>query len=156
MSDLQKAVDQVRTARWQAWTRMAKKLPDHHVLSVELFRTEEDETLAVFTVVRDGKPVQEVLRANARGTKVKAVVPKHRHCEPIQVWPSYQVEAVRLEPRPLAATSSEDVTADGIALGEPPPKQEPEPGIISLATVMLPSAFDVGERLTTEAISTET
>jgi hypothetical protein len=150
MSDLQQAVDQVRNARWEAWKRMAKKLPDRHILSVELFRTEQDETLAVFTVVRNGRPVQEVLRANSRGVGVKAVVFKDQHkCEPIQVWPMHHVEAVKFEA--LAAAPSDDVVANGIPLGEPPPKQDPEPGVISLATVMLPSAFDVGERLTESA-----
>lgn len=154
MSDLQKAAEQVRNARWETWKRMAKKLRDHHVLAVEMFRTENDETLAVYTLVRNGEPVQEVLRANSRGTRVRAVVPKHHHCEPIKVWPEYHVEAVKFEATAtataLSATSFGEVIADGIPLGEPPPQQDPEPGIVSLASAMMPSAFDVGERLTTE------
>jgi hypothetical protein len=150
MADLQKAVDQLSEARAEAWGRMAKKLPDHHILAVELFRTERDETLAVFTVVRDGKPVQQVLRADARGTRVRAVIPKNRDCKPVKVWPQREIEGVRFEAMAMELAAAGDVTASGIALGEPPPKQEPEPGIVSLANVMLPSAFDVGERLASE------
>jgi len=153
MSDLTKAVEQVRRARWDAWCRMAQTLPNHHVLAVELFRTEEDDTLAIFTLVRNHKVVQEVLRGNARGLGVRAVVPHHHHCDPIEVWPQFQVEAMRLEaapadPPPDDGGGDGGATVDGIALGEPPPKQPPEPGIISTGTAILPTVFDLGERAT--------
>lgn len=144
MSELANAMDQVRTARWEGWKRMAAKLPDHHVLSVELFRTEANETLAVFTVVKSGRPVQHILRGNAWGTKVRALVPAHHDGSPIRVGPSHHVEAMLLST--LATT--EDGEAYSISLGEPPPKQPPDPGIVALGTVMLASAFDVGEQLT--------
>src|SRR5215813_1188643 len=86
--ELKKAEYEVRQARYEAWKRMAKTLPNHHILAVEMFRTENDHTLAVFTLVRDGEPVQEVLRANSRGTNVHAVVPKNEdECKPIRWWP---------------------------------------------------------------------
>src|SRR5262249_35015908 len=86
--ELKKAEYEGRQARYAAWQRMAKTLPNHHILAVEMFRTENDHTLAVFTVVRDGEPVQEILRANSRGTDVHAVVPKHQdECKPIRWWP---------------------------------------------------------------------
>ncbi len=186
--DLTKAVDLVRDARAAAWARMATKLPDHHILSVELFRTEQDETLAVFTLVRNGRPVQQILRANSRGVDVKAVIPKPGYqgeCPPIEVRPKHHVEtvtmdqvilqhveALRLEHlrlqgeaapglAPVAASriappaapppppvAPGDGSANAVALGEPPPKQEPEPGIISVGTAVLPLVFDVAERAT--------
>jgi hypothetical protein len=150
MSDLEQAMKQLCEARAEAWGRMARKLPDNHILAVELFRTEQNETLAVFTVVRNGRPVQQVLRADARGANVKAVTPRHRDCKPIKVWPQREIESLRMEAVTLAATTTGGATASGIALGEPPPKHDPEPGIVSLGSVMLPSAFDVGERLASE------
>jgi hypothetical protein len=182
--DLTKAVELVRNARAEAWARMAKKLPDHHILSVELFRTEQDETLAVFTLVRNGRPVQQVLRANSRGVDVKAVVPNRPNqvgqgpCSPIEVRPNHHVEALTMDQlilqhvealkqealrlqgkaapalAPLAAPPAPPVAAPGdgsantVALGEPPPKQEPEPGVISVGTAVLPLVFDVAERAT--------
>jgi hypothetical protein len=154
MADMKKVVDQLCEARAKAWEEMAEKLPNNHILAVELFRTERNETLAVFTVVRDGRPVQQILRADERGGNVKAVIPRDRDCKPVKVWPYRMaeglIEAVKMELFTAAAPSTEGVTASGIALGEPPPKREPEPGIVSLANAILPTAFDVGERLASE------
>lgn len=154
MSDLMKAVQQVRDARMEMWSRMAEKLPNRHVLAVEMFRTEDNHTLAVFTLVRHHKVVQEVVRANARGLDVKAVFPSHHRCEPVQVWPEFHVEALHLEAAPPAdpPPPPPDDEGDGgvdlntIALGVPPPKQPPEPGVISTGTAILPTVFDLGER----------
>jgi len=159
MSDLMKAVQQVRDARMELWGRMAANLPNRHILAVEMFRTEDNHTLAVFTLVRNHRVVQEVVRGNSRGLDVKAVVPHHHHCEPVQVWPEFHVEAMRLELAPDDAPpppppDGEDDEGDGgvdlntIALGVPPPKQPPEPGIISTGTAILPTVFDLGERAT--------
>ena len=155
--ELKKAEEQVRQARYESWKRMAQKLENHHILAVEMFRTEDDHTLAVFTVVRDGEPVQEILRANSRGTDVHAVVPKHEgECKPIRWWPFspfHQVEAMSLMSlmAPAAASASGGdggASPDAIALGEPPPKQDPEPGIVATGTSILPTVFDLGERAT--------
>src|SRR6185295_795562 len=61
----------VRLARLEGWKQLAKQLPNHHILSVELMRTRNDETAAVFTVVRHHQPVQFLVRADSRG-RVKA------------------------------------------------------------------------------------
>lgn len=143
MSELAKAMAQVRNARWEGWQRMAAKLPDHHILAVELFRTEQRDTLAVFTVVKSGKPVQQIVRADPRGTSPKAVIPNPRDRAPIRVGPSHHVEASL----PSALDTMDDGgEAHSISLGEPPPKQPPDPGIIALGSVLLQSAFDTGEK----------
>lgn len=46
---------------------------------------------------------------------------------------------------PMAATPDDGVSADSIALGEPPPKEPPPPGIMSLGTSLMTTAFDLGE-----------
>jgi len=141
MSDLTKAVDQVRAARWEAWEQMASKLRDHHILSIELLRTQQNETLAVFTVVKDGKPVQYVLRGDSSGANLRALVT--HHCPPIKVGPFHHVEALVMAA--LTSTSDTGVSADSIAMGEPPPKQPPPPEIVSLGSSLLPTAFNLGE-----------
>ncbi|MGH9889480.1 MAG: hypothetical protein ACREBE_28365, partial [bacterium] len=60
-------LQKVRLARMEGWKQLAKQLPDHHILSVELVRTRNDETAAVFTVVRHHQPVQFLVRADSRG-----------------------------------------------------------------------------------------
>jgi len=144
MSDLTKAVEQVRAARWEAWRQMASKLQDHHILSIELLRTQQHETLAVFTVVKDRKPVQYVVKGDALGANLKALVTQH--CPPIKVGPSHHVEALMMT-APTSSTGTDDggVTADSIAIGEPPPKQTPPAAILSLGSSLLPTAFNLGE-----------
>ena len=142
MSDLTKAVEQVRAARWEAWKHMASKLQDHHILSIELLRTHDNQTLAVFTVVKDHKPVQYVLKGDALGANLKALV--SQHCPPIKVGPSHQVEALMMT-APASGTDDGGVTADSIAIGEPPPKQTPPSAVISLGSSLLPTAFNLGE-----------
>src|SRR4029079_12977432 len=61
----------VRLARMEGWKQLAKQLPNHHILSVELVRTRNDETAAVLTIVRHHQPVQFLVRADSRG-RVKA------------------------------------------------------------------------------------
>ncbi len=145
MSDLTKAVEQVRAARWEAWGQMAGKLQDHHILSIELLRTQQNETLAVFTVVKDRKPVQYVLKGDAAGANLKALVT--HHCPPIKVGPTHQVEALVMAAPTPAAMAPQDggVTADSIAMGEPPVKQPPPSAIVSLGSSLLPTAFNLGE-----------
>lgn len=60
-------VQQVRLARWEAWRQMAKEMRNHQILAVELLRTRNDETIAVFTVSRNGEPVQFVVKGDSMG-----------------------------------------------------------------------------------------
>jgi hypothetical protein len=149
-------VYRVQMARWEGWRQLARKLPDHHILAVELLRTANDETAAVFTAVRNQEPIQYLVRGDARG-RLKAPVkgdqggfgPSQGHghghghgrdqddCGPGQHRAALALDA-RGEP---------PVDANSIALGEPPPKEPPPPGITALAGVILPAAFDLGEQV---------
>lgn len=60
-------VQQVRLARWEAWRQMAREMKNHQILAVELLRTRGDETIAVFTVNRNGEPVQFVVNGDSMG-----------------------------------------------------------------------------------------
>lgn len=124
-------VSAVRMARWEEWVGLAKDMPaGHHVLSVELLRPQRDETAVVLTVVHDQRVVQYEFRADAMGRNPRPVVSK-------------QLSAVtHLE---LAAEDGGSV-ANGIALGEPPPKEPPLPGVIALGTALLTTTFHLGEQ----------
>ena len=141
MTDLTKVVDQVRAARWDTWCRMASKLPDHHILSIELLRTQQNETLGIFTVVQGQQPVQYVLKGDAVGGNLKALV-THK-APPIKVGAFHQVEALVMAPLPPLADGG--ASAENIALGEPPPKQPPTPGVMALGTSLLTTTFNLGE-----------
>jgi hypothetical protein len=144
-------VQQVREARWGEWVKMAKQLPNQHVLSIELLRTQRNETLAIFTVVKDHQPVQHVLRGDALGGSVKAMI--SARCKPTNpthgyaTHATYALHAEAAEPEAALAETDAPASADSIALGQPPPKQPPSPGIMALGTVMLASAFNLGEQL---------
>jgi len=129
-----KEVHDVRVARWEGFKRLARKLPNHHILSVELIRTRHDETAAVFTVVRHHEPVQYVVMGDARG-RVKTYGGEHRAAGAVA-----SMEAITLADGPMNA-----VDPDIIALGEPPPKEPPPPGIVAVGGGLLAAAFDVGE-----------
>lgn len=60
-------VQQVRLARWEVWRQMAREMKNHQILAVELLRTRGDETIAVFTVSRNGEPVQFVVKGDSMG-----------------------------------------------------------------------------------------
>ncbi|HET9627184.1 MAG TPA: hypothetical protein VFP84_37750 [Kofleriaceae bacterium] len=122
-------VQNVRAAVWDGFAQLAKRLPDHHVLGVNLVRTREDQTAAVFTVVRGGQPVQCVVLGDARG-KLLA-----------------QQSAPKLHAAAAAAPFDGDASPDGMALGEPPVKQPVTPGLVSLGGMLLAATFDVGEQL---------
>jgi hypothetical protein len=148
----------VRLARMEGWKQLAKRLPNHHILSVELVRTRNDETAAVFTVVRHHHPVQFLVRADARG-RVKAnqldegcddgrdhgghdhggYETKGGHA------PGQAVEAVALAA--TAAAAEDPVDPNLITLGHPPDKEPPPPGILALGSALLGTAFDLGEQL---------
>jgi hypothetical protein len=145
MSDLSKAVDLVRQARLDSWQRMAKQLPDHHVLAVEMYRTDRDTTLSVFTLVKHGRVVQEVLQGDGRGLNVRPVVSRAELCNPLPIGRSLHVESLLM--MAPAAAGDGDVSAYSIAYGEPPPKQPTEPGIVAAGGVGMANAFDTTELL---------
>ena len=99
-------VDRVITARWQAWTARASKLPDGYVLSISLLHSQANQAFAVYIVVKNHLPVQHVVGEN----------------------PDLGADA--------------PASPNIIALGEPPPKQEPPPGIIAQGSSLLSTAFD--------------
>lgn len=141
-----KEVRDVQTARWDGFKWLAKQLPNHHVLAVELIRTRNDETAAVFTVVKQHEPVQYVVFGDALG-KVKAH--DSRHITTSHEWtaPAVVAKSALTASSPPPTASSPPAAPDYMALGDPPPKQPPPPGIISLAAVLLPASFDMGEQI---------
>lgn len=150
MSDLSKAVDLVRQARMDSWQRMAKELPDHHVLAVEMFRVDRNTTVSIFTLVRRGRVVQEVLQGDGRGLGVKPVVPRTTvPCSPINLGREFHIDAL-MAPIAPAAITDDGTSAYSIAYGDPPPKQPPEPGIIAVGGTGMQNSFDTGEIVTAE------
>lgn len=150
MSDLSKAVDLVRQARWESWQRMAKELPDHHVLAVEMFRVDRNTTVAIYTLVRHGRVVQEVLHGDGRGLNVKPVVQRAEQATPLNLGRQFHIDALVAPAPPPAPAASTDggITPYTIAYGEPPPKQPPEPGIIAVGGTGMQNSFDTGEIVT--------
>jgi hypothetical protein len=98
-------VDRVLTARWQAWTERASKLPDGYVLSISLLRSQANPAFVVYVVVKNHMPIQNVVGDSP----------------------------------PIGA--DDPASPNIIALGVPPPKQPPEPGIIAQGTSLLSTAF---------------
>lgn len=147
MTDLTKAVDMVRQARWDSWQKMAAKLPDHHVLAVEMFRVDRDRTLAIFTLVKHGKVVQQVLQGDGRGLNVRPVVPHATQPgPPLDLGRQFHIEALMM---PAAAPPPNNGgSAEAIAFGDPPPKTPPDPGIVAVGGVGLQNSFDTGEIVT--------
>src|SRR5262245_33744990 len=136
-AELERAIQIVRQARMDSWQQMAAKMQDHHVLAVEMFRIDHDRTVAIFTLVKNGKVVQEVLQGDGRGLNVRPIVPRATQpCPPIDLGRQFQVEALVVMPAAAAGTD-DGGSAYAIALGEPPPKGTPEPGIIAVGGVGL-------------------
>lgn len=127
----------VKLAKWEGFKRLAKQLPNHHILSVELIRTSHDETAAVFTVVKHHEPIQYVVVGDAHG-KVKASYHAHALSE------AGGGEKAALE---VKCAADDPSSPDGMALGGPPPKQPPPPGLLALGGCLLATAFEVGELL---------
>jgi hypothetical protein len=129
---------------------MAKELPDHHVLAVEMFRVDRDRTVAIFTLVKNGRVVQEVLQGDGRGLNVRPIVPHATlPCPPVDLGRMFNVEALMVMPA-AAAPVDDGGSAYAVALGEPPPKGTPEPGIIAVGGVGLQNSFDTGEIVTSD------
>lgn len=129
-----KELRDLKNAQWEGFRRLAAKLPNHHVLAIELTRTFADETAAVFTVVKDREPVRMVVFGDARG-RVKSFDECHKRYE------AFAAEA-RVELQPTEGDQSPD-----FSLAQPPVQQPSTPGIVALASSLLPSAFDVGEHV---------
>lgn len=141
MSELSKAMDLVRQARWESWQRMAAQLPDRRVLAVEMYRIDHDTTVAIYTLVRDGKVVQQVLRGDGSGLDVQAVAPAGPAGAAIDPG-QHHPETLLMRAAPAADGGA---TAYSVALGDPPPKGPVEPGIIAVGGVGMQSTFDAGE-----------
>lgn len=131
---------EVLAARWEGFQRLARTLPNRHVLAVELSRTPDDETVAVFTTVRNGEPVRTVVRGDSRGrvSQVKGAGDDRQ-------TPGKASSAA------MAARAVTDPSEDpsSLILSEPPPKQGGTPGIIAIGEGLLGAAFNVGELVDT-------
>jgi hypothetical protein len=139
----------VKMARWSEWERMAKQLPPgRHILSVELLRSRPNETTVVLTVVHNHRLVQYELRGDIKGRNVKPYVSQQRGpsgCDPQAGDDMPRVEAL-LAAVILDPGGDGGSTGNGIALGEPPPKEDPLPGVLALGTTLLGSTYDLGEQ----------
>jgi hypothetical protein len=142
MSNVSKEmVDAVRLARWAEWERMAKDMPrGQQILSVELLRTSHRETVVVLTVLHNGKLVQYELKGDAKGGQAQPVISKQ-----------HQTGGCGEPPHASTAISgmaavTETPVAQGVAIGEPPPKEPPQPGITALGTSLLSTTFNLGEQ----------
>jgi len=141
-----KEVREFRAAEWDGYRRLAKRLPDHHVLSVQLIRTQTNETAVVFTTVQRGEPVQSVLMGDARGRAYPSQKQPH-----VDDPNRPRLAEAMAAPVPMAMAAGVtagdygDMSPDTIALGQPPIKQPITPGLISLGTTLLSATFDLGE-----------
>jgi hypothetical protein len=139
---LSKAVRDVKLAEWEGYRRLAKRLPDHHILAVQLIRTSNDQTAAVFTFVKNHEPFQTVVMGDSHGR----VNPND--CHPRMRSPGephFAAEAMHV----AADVMGDVVSPDGMAVGDPPVKQPPMPGAIALGGSLLSVAFDTGENVST-------
>jgi hypothetical protein len=135
-----KEMRDVKIAQWERFASLAAKLPDHHVLAVELTRTFDDRTAAIFTVVRNRKPVRSVVFGDARGQ----VKPPHE-CQP-EPRKAMELSTMEAEAQPQALVDDPDQSPN-FSLAQPPVQQDPSPGLVALASSLLPSAFNVGEHV---------
>jgi hypothetical protein len=152
----------VRLARMEGWKQLAKRLPNHHILSVELVRTRNDETAAVFSVVRHHHVVQFLVRADSRGRVFAKQTGDgcddhgghghgHGHGDHEGKGghvPGQAVEAVALAATAAPSAADDDTTDPNlITLGRPPDKEPPPPGVLALGAALLGTTFDLGEQL---------
>ena len=131
----------VLVARWEGFKRLAKKLPDHHILAVELIRTLDDQTVAVFTTVRNGEPVRSVVVGDAHGR----VDPSD--CKPRATETSHAVAPMEMK----LALDPPGADPASMALSGPPPHQPSRPGVVAVGAGLLGAAFDVGELVDTSS-----
>jgi hypothetical protein len=148
MSNVSKEmVDAVRMARWAEWEKMAKDLPPgRHILSVELLRINRNETAVVLTVVHNQRLVQYELRGDARGGNPRPVISRPRVPEICQ-QPGYEDLVPHLAAFLVRdADSGDGGVSLGVALGEPPIKEPPQPGAVALGGSLLTTTFNLGEQ----------
>lgn len=146
-------VDAVRMGRWEEWQQMAKDTPrGQHILSVELLRTSQRETAIVLTLIQNGRLVQVELRGDAKGHNPKPVISQRyapQDCEqvesgaPLPLAAMPQIEALVSMGGPDGGDGGG--IANSVAIGEPPPKEPPEPGAVALGSSLLQDTFDLGE-----------
>lgn len=141
MTVTRKQAQEARAAEFAAWGEQSKVLGKHHILSIELVRTRDDGTAAVFTVYRHHKPVQYVVHGDSCGRPKSAG--GQSQTQSGEAAPMMMRSAVVSNPKPEDGPPYE---AD-MALGEPPPKEPPPPGIVALGQALLSTAFDLGEQL---------
>ena len=122
------ALRDVLVARWKGFQQLATKQPNHHILAVELIRALDGETIAAFTVVKNGEPARYVVAGDTRG---RLTVPS-AHC----------VLSGKTEAAFWRASELPDVADPAaIALEEPPVKEPGRPGIIAAGGQLLSAAF---------------
>jgi hypothetical protein len=142
-------VDAVRMARWAEWEQMAKDLPDgRHILSVELLRINLNETAVVITAVQNNRLVQYELRGDAQGGNPRPVISR-KQVPAICNEPGYEAIVPHLAAfivREAAPSGDGGAVADGVAIGEPPPKEPPQPGAVALGGALLTTTFNLGEQ----------
>jgi len=139
----------------------------------EFFHWHED--LEGFTVVRNGEPVQFLVRGDSRGRLLVDNADQggehhhhhdhhhghhhghhdHGHHEHGDHGDrGYAVQSAQLEGGQMMAmmalaATDDPASPDFMAGGDPPPKQPPPPGFTAAGGVMLGTAFDVAENLPT-------
>ena len=141
-------VDAVRKARWEEWERMAEKTPrGRHILSVELLRTQHNETAVVLTVAHNGRVVQYELRGDARGGNPRPVISRQRVLDVCRS-PGYEQTMPHLLAfieRAAGDLGDGEAVTESLPLGEPPPKESPQPGVVALGSSLLTTTFNLGE-----------
>ncbi len=131
---LSRALRDVSIARWEGFRSLATLLPGRAIVAVELFRTRQDQTLAVFTTVANGEPVRSAVIGDAHGVLLPAEL---------------QAEAIKMIlARTATLSDGSSVDPDGVAVGRPAPEEPPTPGILAAASDILATAFG-GESLAT-------
>jgi hypothetical protein len=111
----------VMAARWEGFRALANQLPDHEVLAVELIRTRDDTTVAVFTVVESGTPIKYAVTGDAHGNVPSAEAQT-------AVSGKVALEGGGLDPAIVAA-------------GNPPPTEPTTPGVVAAGRDLLPAVF---------------
>ncbi len=154
-----KEVRDIRAAEWEGFKRLAKHLPNHQVLGVNLIRTRNNLTAAVFTVVRNGEPVQMVVLGDARGQllpnqdfprRADGSACSHEHVLfALQSDVTGDGSGGSTDPATTAGLPSSgdpgDTMPDAMAIGQPPVKGPVQPGVVGLAGPLLSAAFGTSQ-----------
>src|SRR4051812_11786034 len=133
-ANLSKELTDVQVSRWRGFEALARTLKNRHILGVELFRTLDDETVAIITISRNGEPARFLLKADAHG-RVKQV-----ECHP------RAIDDGQPPMHALMATAAADGGSDSpsiVSMGHPPPTEPTSPGVTAVLEGMLTDAFNV-------------